>query len=197
VGPDLVAFLMAMKQQHLGAALFAIALTVLLVAAFTQSLTAPEREGTYGQMSNSAPTLVAINHDEYHASLIGKTQDGRQFFITTPFVAASGDQAGSEFLAVFLFEENGSFLEAHIDDLGPRAKLDHKAREALRDQRLAELGRVRFGRIVVAPFSVQQGGVEFGLLARQSETDGMWWVELHPGNFMAFYAPWDSGDYDT
>ena len=22
-------------------------------------------------------------------------------------------------------------------------------------------------------------------------------VELHPGNYMAFYEPWDNGDYDT
>jgi len=25
----------------------------------------------------------------------------------------------------------------------------------------------------------------------------MWAVELQPGNYMAFFEPWDSGDYDT
>jgi hypothetical protein len=25
----------------------------------------------------------------------------------------------------------------------------------------------------------------------------MWAVEVQPGNYMAFFEPWDSGDYDT
>ena len=37
----------------------------------------------------------------------------------------------------------------------------------------------------------------FGLIPRSPEGDDEgWWVEMHPGNYMAFHEPWD-GDYDT
>jgi hypothetical protein len=32
---------------------------------------------------------------------------------------------------------------------------------------------------------------------RPEDKDNVWAVELQPGNFMCFFAPWDSGDYDT
>src|ERR1041384_7306066 len=32
------------------------------------------------------PTIIAIDHDNYHASHVGHTHDGHQFFLTTPFV---------------------------------------------------------------------------------------------------------------
>ncbi|MEU3456907.1 hypothetical protein ABZ671_25400 [Micromonospora sp. NPDC006766] len=55
-----------------------------------------------------------------------------------------------------------------------------------------------FGRIEVAPFAVERFGTTFGLIPQPPEDgDDFWWVELHPGNYMAFTAPWDSGEYDT
>src|SRR5688500_7198055 len=35
--------------------------------------------------SGRRPKLVAINHDDHHARHVGRTEDGRQFFLTTPF----------------------------------------------------------------------------------------------------------------
>jgi hypothetical protein len=29
------------------------------------------------------------------------------------------------------------------------------------------------------------------------EEDDTWAVEAQPGNYMCFFYPWDSGDYDT
>jgi hypothetical protein len=71
---------------------------------------------------------------------------------------------------------------------------ERKAYEA----RLAQLGPVTFGRIEVAPFAVERFGTTFGLIPRppEEEDDG-WWVELHPGNYMAFSEPSDEGGYDT
>lgn len=144
------------------------------------------------------PSLIAIDHDAYHAEHIGRTADGRQFFVTTPFRPARDQDEGDEFLAVFLFDADGAFLEARIDQLGPRAAMDRGHRRALRDQRLRELGEVTFTRIEVAPFLVEEYGTTFGLVARPGhEADDPWWVELHPGNYMAFTEPWDSGEYDT
>jgi len=63
---------------------------------------------------------------------------------------------------------------------------------------LASLGVVSFDRIVVAPFKVDRLGTAFGLILREPEEEGdVWAVEMQPGNYMAFFEPWDSGDYDT
>ena len=37
-------------------------------------------------MADKPPTLIAINHDDYHAEHVGRMSDGRQFFLTMPFV---------------------------------------------------------------------------------------------------------------
>ena len=35
-------------------------------------------------MGDGRPELIAINHDDYHAEHVGRTADGRQFFLTRP-----------------------------------------------------------------------------------------------------------------
>jgi len=89
-------------------------------------------------MHSEPPNLIAIDHDDYHASRVGTTKDGRQFFVTTPFIPALGNEPGREFLAVFLFDSNGKFSEARIDDLGPRATLNREEARSLLDKRMAE-----------------------------------------------------------
>lgn len=75
------------------------------------------------------------------------------------------------------------------------------AKEGGQARRLAELGPVDRGRIEVRPFEVERFGVTFGLVLRPpedpEEEEAGWWVEVEPGNYMAFYEPWDSGEYDT
>jgi hypothetical protein len=149
-------------------------------------------------MTNGPPYLVAINHDDYHAKYVGHTADGTQFFLTTPFEPASDRGKGSEYVALFLFDEEGNLLDAKIDDFGPRDKLDDAKRRRCFDGRIEELGEVTFDRIEVRPFEIERFGTTFGLVARVPEDeDDPWAVELQPGNYMAFFEPWDSGDYDT
>ncbi len=143
------------------------------------------------------PKLIAIDPDEHRAKHVGWTADRHQVFITTPFVPATPGDPGREFLAVFLFDDAGTLTEARIDDLGPRSKLDERRARELSDQRLADVGEVSVDRIEIAPFEIERFGVKFGLIAAPPEEDDHWVVELHPGNYMAFYEPWDSGDYDT
>ena len=39
---------------------------------------------------------------------------------------------------------------------------------------------------------------DIGLIVREPEDENdSWAVELLPGNYMAFFEPWDSGEYDT
>lgn len=145
-----------------------------------------------------APRQIAINHDDYHARHIGRLPDGRQFLLTTPFVPARNADPGREFIALYLFDKRGGFLEALIDDLGPRNSSPSEDVNVIYERRLAELGPVEFTRIEVQPFQVDRFGVQFGLIPRPPEDDDdPWAVELLPGNYMAFFEPWDSGDYDT
>ncbi|WP_433220714.1 hypothetical protein ACQP00_18580 [Dactylosporangium sp. CS-047395] len=150
------------------------------------------------------PERIAIDHDDYHAKHIGHTSDGRQFFLTTPFRPGFGGDAGEEFVALYLFDPDGQLLEARIDTFGPRGTMDLAARTATYEQRLRELGDVTYDRIEIAPFTVERFGTAFGLIPRDDEDDEDdedgdidWYVELHPGNYMAFAPPWDSGEYDT
>jgi len=139
-----------------------------------------------------------IDHDDYYASRVGKTSEGKQFFVTTPSVPDLGNEPGREFLATYVFDEKGHLVDAQINDLGPRATLDRVGARRLLDQRMAELGPLLYGPIHVRLFSVERFGVIFGLIARPLEDlEGGWLVELHPGNYMAFREPWDSGIYDT
>lgn len=144
------------------------------------------------------PDLIAIDHDAYHALHVGCTADGRQFFLTTPFEPTTKGRLGNEFVALFLFDPAGRLLEARIDEFGPRAEMDRDRRRNRYEARLQELGEVTFTRIEVEPFAVERFGTTFGLIARPGEGESApWWVELHPGNYMAFTEPWDNGEYDT
>ena len=147
-------------------------------------------------MDSAPPTLIAIDHDDHYAEHVGSTADGRQFFVTTPFVPALRDDPGREFLAVYLFDREGKLLEARIDDLGTRKELDRDHARSLLAQRLGELGPLEYGRIEVRP--VECFGTTFGLVVRPpADVQDDWWAELQPGNYMAFHEPWDSGEYDT
>lgn len=149
-------------------------------------------------MNDRAPELIAIDHDEHHAAHVGTTADGRQFFLTTPFEPAVGGNPGSEFIALYVFDRAGKLVEAKIENLGPRATLSQEKLEALRAQWLRGLGGIELGRIEVRPFAIEKFGSVFGLVPLEPEDpDDPWVVEAQPGNFMSFYEPWDSGEYDT
>jgi hypothetical protein len=147
---------------------------------------------------SEVPELIAINHDDYHAKHVGRTKDGRQFFLTNPFEPARGAEGGCEYVSLFLFDDEGGLIEAAIDELGPRAAVDELNARRIYEERLASLGDVVFGRIEVKPFVVERFGRKFGLIVREpDEDDEPRAVEMMPGNYMAFFEPWDSGDYDT
>jgi hypothetical protein len=149
-------------------------------------------------MARRPPRRVALDHDDYAAEYVGRTADGRQFFLTNPFVPAYGDRPGREFLALYLFDENGKLLEARIEDLGTRAELDEERARLLEKELLASLGEVSFGRIWVVPFQIERFGVEFGFIAHPpDEINDDWYVTVEPGDYMAFYPPWNEGWYDT
>jgi hypothetical protein len=140
-------------------------------------------------MASRPPKLVALDHDEFHAKWVGRLVDGRQFFGSFPFVPY-----GPSFVALYLFDAEGEFVEARIDEVREGDGVDA---ETLLDRWVAELGPVTFGRIEMAPFQFERFGITFGLLPRTGERDGGWWAVFHPGNYMAFNEPWNGGDYST
>jgi hypothetical protein len=147
-------------------------------------------------MTDAPPKRIAINRDDYHARYVGRTADGRQFFLTTPFIPAIDGSARYEFTALYIFDDAGLLIEAQIDDLGTRTESDEARAVSILKQRLGALGTVEYCRIEVQPFQIARFGTIFGLVPSLSE-DEKWWVELHPGNYMAFHEPWDSGVYNT
>ena len=147
---------------------------------------------------STRPLRFAIDHDEFYCEFVGTTADGRQFFLTTPFVAACGGVGSQEFVALYIFDESGVLIDAKIDAFGPRATMDRSARQACRERRLSELGLINFERIFVEPFRVNRFGVTFGLIDLPPEGERDYWtVSVEPGNYMVFFEPWDSGIYDT
>jgi hypothetical protein len=149
-------------------------------------------------LPKGGPKTVALDPDDYAAQYVGWTKNGRQFFLTTPFVPAINHEAGREFIALYLFDKAGALLSATIDDLGPRATMDEALRAARRDELLASLGDVRYHRIKIAPFTVERFGIEFGFIPQPPELPGEEWsVIVEPGDYMCFWPPWTSGDYDT
>jgi hypothetical protein len=149
-------------------------------------------------MAKGPPKIIALDHDDFAAEYVGHAKDGHQFFLTTPFVPAVGQEPGREFIALYVFDKTGNLQSATIDDLGPRATMDTAARLARRDELLTSLGEVKFRRIEVAPFKVGRFGVEFGFIAQPpQEPNEDWSVTVEPGNYMCFWPPWTSGEYDT
>jgi hypothetical protein len=147
---------------------------------------------------NSAPELLTIEPDDHHAQHVGTLSDGRQFFLTTPFEPAIGDNPGCEYIALYLFDKSGAVVEAKVGRIGPRSNTTAHTRQSLLNQWLLDLGAITLERIEIQPFAIERFGITFGLVAREpDDEDDSWTVEAQPGNYMAFFEPWDSGEYDT
>lgn len=94
---------------------------------------------------NDPPESLLIRPDKYHIRHVGRAGDGRQFFLTTPFVPAYPGEEGREFIALYLFDSAGDLVEARIDDLGPRATMDEAQASEIHAQRLPEVAPAKIG----------------------------------------------------
>lgn len=145
------------------------------------------------------PKLIRINHDDHLARHVGKTRSGEQFFLTEPFAPRSARDPGGSYIALYTFDAFGAFKEAKIFPACPTQSED----DALIGSLLQSLGDYRFTDIKVSPFSTEAFGRRFGLIfdpgeegEDEDDDEESVWVTAEPGDYMAFYPPWD-GDYDT
>lgn len=158
----------------------------------------PEPAGSPAPAPAKAPTRIAIDHDDHHARFVGHRADGSQFFLTEPFDPGTYEGGDARvFVALYLFDADGSFRSAAVDQVGKGDRPDPRARRAAVEAHLTRLGDVTYDRIEVEPFSVRRFGLTFGLIVNEPDGDDTWWVTAEPGDYMAFSPPWDGGGYDT
>lgn len=141
------------------------------------------------------PARFTIVPDDYHVPYAGTTGDGRKFFLSDELF-----DSRSAYLGLFLWKADGTFEQVKVDKVARPAGLPPgQAGPADADElvaaRLAELGKYVLEPIEVEPFTKEVEGVAFGWVVRQFEGD--YSINIEPGDFIAYYAPWDGLGYDT
>lgn len=147
------------------------------------------------------PERFTIVPDDYHVPYAGTAEDGRRFFLSESLFTYRHPEGGSSsYVGLFLWHPDGTFDEVRVDTLErpegvPPGQAVPAGAEDLVEARLAELGDYVLEPIVVEPFLVKVDGVRFGW--RVSRFDDDFTINVEPGDFIAYYQPWDGQEYDT
>ncbi len=151
---------------------------------------------------DQAPKRFTIVPDDYHVPYAGIAEDGRKFFLSDElFSYGTPDAPGSSYVGLFLWNADGTFSEVKVDEVArpdglPPGQAGPSGAEDLVEARLAELGDYKLAPIEVEPFTETVDGVTFGWKVGQYE-DGTYYINIEPGNFIAYHEPWDGVEYDT
>ena len=141
------------------------------------------------------PERFTIVPDDYHVPYAGTAEDGRRFFLSDELF--SHEKA---YVGLFLWTADGAFEEVRVEAVDrpqglPPGQAGPADAQALVDARLAELGEFVLEPIQVEPFIEKVEGVGFGW--EVVKYDGMYSINIAPGDFIAYYEPWDGLEYDT
>lgn len=144
---------------------------------------------------DAAPERFTIIPDDYHVPYAGTAGDGRRFFLSDELFGG-----GSSYVGLYLWTADGTFDEVRVDAVGrpdglPPGQAAPADPGGLVETRLAELGDYVIEPITVEPFLTKVDGVPFGW--RLQQYDGEYTLTIEPGDFIAYYAPWDGEGYDT
>ncbi|GAA1602834.1 MULTISPECIES: hypothetical protein [Kribbella] len=155
----------------------------------------PTAKSTPEPTREVAPQRFRIVPDDYHVPYAGTAQDGRKFFLSDELFAGNAGYVG-----LYLWNADGTFDEVKADVVRrtpgvPPAQAASAGADALIKSRLAELGNYKLEPIDVAPFTTKVDGTTFGWILDQFE--GQYSIHIEPGDFIAYYAPWDGLGYDT
>lgn len=148
-----------------------------------------------GGVVGEAPDRITIVPDDYHVPYAGTAEDGRKFFLSEELFSSDTGYVG-----LFLWKSDGSFDEIRVTEVSapeglPPGQADPAGAEDVVSARLSELGDFALEPIEVEPFTQDVDGVTFGWKVDQYE--GVYSVNIEPGNFIAYYEPWDGLEYDT
>jgi len=151
---------------------------------------------------SGTPNRFRIVPDDYHVPFAGTAQDGRRFFLSNELFGQRPDSASaSSFVATFFWNADGSFESVDISEVDrpagiPSAQAVAAGPEDVTNRMLLNLGDFTLEPIEVAPFSIDVDGVTFGFVPEEIDEDEVS-IQIAPGNFIAYYEPWDGEDYDT
>jgi hypothetical protein len=147
-------------------------------------------------LRNEPPERFTIVPDDYHVPYAGTAEDGRKFFLSEELF-----NRDSAYVGLFLWNADGTFDEVRVDAVVlpgglPPGQAGRAGVEDVVEARLAELGDYVLEPIEVEPFTQEVDGVTFGWRVDQYE-DGQYQINIEPGDFIAYYEPWDGLGYDT
>lgn len=146
---------------------------------------------------------VRLIPDNYHLLHVGRLGSGAQFWIDVQLRGEA--DTTRDFVATYIFNEDGVLSWHEIIDLGLRSNPGRRAATDVILAQIAKLGPSEKADISVFPFSVDAYGSTFGLVVRESDTDDPSdiddcdgpLVDALPGWTLMFYPPWGEGLYDT
>jgi hypothetical protein len=146
---------------------------------------------------DQAPERFTIVPDDYHVPYAGTAEDGRRFFLSEELFSPEG----SAYVGLFLWNADGTFDKVRVAEVSrpsglPPGQAAPAGAGALVKARLAELGDYVLEPIEVEPFTENVDGVTFGWKVGQYE-DGEYYINIEPGDFVAYHEPWDGLQYDT
>ncbi|MFI7586251.1 hypothetical protein ACIB24_04180 [Spongisporangium articulatum] len=157
--------------------------------ALTAASTSPEASVA------GAPTRFTIRPDDYHVPYAGTAEDGRKFFLSNELF-----DSGTGWVGLYLWKADGTFDEVKVEAVGRAEGVPPGQAAASGDdvtrKRLDELGDYTLEPISVEPFMTKVHGTEFGWHVGHYD-DGTVYVNIEPGDFICYYAPWDGYVYDT
>lgn len=158
-----------------------------------ESSTDPDEEGAVA--AGEAPTRFTIRPDDYHVPFAGTAEDGRRFFLSDELFSEDGSYVG-----LFLWHADGTFDEVRVTAVDgveglPPGQAAPAGDEDVIEEMLAELGDYVLEPITVEPFTTEVDGTVFGW--QLDSFQGEYSIHIEPGNFIAYYEPWDGWEYDT
>jgi len=148
-----------------------------------------------------APRRFTIVPDDYHVPYAGTAEDGRKFFLSEELFSYETASDGAGYVGLFLWKADGTFDEVRVDrvprpDGVPPGQAASAGADGLVAGRLAELGDYVLEPIEVEPFTEKVHGVTFGWKVGRYDS-GEYYINIQPGDFIAYYEPWDGLEYDT
>lgn len=141
---------------------------------------------------------ILMTTDDYHLKHFGKADDGLILWMGSQLKYDKKDQDTTDYIFKFLFDTSGELVSSDIQTVGARKVIKPEIFSNRLNALISANAILGPASAMIKTFTVIHEGIEFGLIPRVPEDDeDVWAVEFMPGNTMAFFEPFDSGDYDT